>query len=368
MADRPDAALPTRLERVLIAAPFRRDAALLQGRLEKLGIAAQACNDPDELAHELSSEPAALLLSQEALTPHLFQVVADHLATQPDWSELPLVLLLDEEHQNRSVLAGLRARLPTSKLTVLQRPIRLLELVTTVQTALAARRRQFQLRDHLVWQQELQRELNHRVKNTLANVMAIYHMTLRQSSSLPDFATSFEGRLTALSRVHHSLTISSEPRSLMEIASVVLDPYRSRSPERVVIDGPHCTVTPQLAVTLALCLHELATNAAKYGALLVPQGSVTLVWAFEGDWLRLCWSESHGPPVGVRSRRGYGTSFIESATRGGLGGRVEFRFNSSGLVCEMLLPETAFARIVNEVEGVQRAESSTSGTVRAVSR
>lgn len=328
-------------DRVLIAAPFRRDAALIQELLLKYRIVGVACNDPIDLARELAVSGATLVMSQEALTTERLDVVAGHLAAQPTWSELPLILLLDEDQQNSAVLARLRERLLNSKLAILQRPVRTLELATAVQTAVAARRRQLQLRDHLAWQEELRHELNHRVKNVLATVMAIYHMTLRQNTSLPDFTASFEGRLLALSGVHSALTASAKPRALVDIAKLVLAPYRSAAVERIVIDGPLIELTPQSAVTLALCLHELATNAAKYGALSVPQGTVSLTWALEHIesrlLVRVSWTERGGPPTEVPSRRGYGTSFIRSAIKG-LSGTIDFQFPREGLICLIVAP------------------------------
>jgi two-component sensor histidine kinase len=330
------------IDRVLVVAPFRRDAALLQEIFGKYGIGAVSCADPADLARELSLDGAALVMTQEALTRGMLDVLAGHLAAQPNWSELPLVLLLDADHQTGFVLAGLRARLPTSKLMVLQRPVRALELVTTVQTAMAARRRQHQLRDQIIWQQELQHELNHRVKNAMANVVAIYHMTMRQSTSLEDFSASFEGRLSALSRVHAALVVSGEPRALLEIADLVLAPYRSVSR----IEGPAINVTPQTAVTLALALHELATNAAKYGAFSRPEGILFLVWTVapgeDGAMVRLRWTEAGGPPVAAPSRRGYGTSFIRSAIKG-MGGTIDFQFRPEGLDCVISIPADMFA-------------------------
>lgn len=326
--------------RVLVVAPYRRDAALTRETLERFGIAAAACGDPDDLARELLSDGAALVMTQEALTPRVFEVVANYLAAQPSWSELPLILLLDRDRQKRDVLTGLRARFGTAKLTVLQRPVRALELATTVQSAIAARRRQLQLRDHIAWQEELQRELNHRVKNMLANVMAIYYMSLRQSTSLADFAASFEGRLTALSGVHNALVDSVKPRTLTEIAEVVLAPYCSDSAERVGIAGPHVELTAESAVTIALCLHELATNAAKYGALSGPGGKMSLTWSMEmneqREEIRLSWTETGGPVIAPPSRRGYGTGFIRSAIRS-LGGAADFEFAPEGLVCTMTI-------------------------------
>ena len=305
-----------------------------------------ACTAPADLARGLATDGAAVVMSQEALTPRMLDVVAGHLAAQADWSELPLVLLLDRDHQNGAVLTRLRTRLPGSKLTVLQRPVRALELLTAVQTALRARRRQLQLRDHMIRQEELQRELNHRVKNVLANVIAIYHMTMRQSTSLHDFAAGFEGRLSALDRVHSAAVDAGEPRALGEIAELVLAPYLSAITRRVVIDGPPVCVTPQSSVTLALCFHELATNAAKYGAFSGPHGTVRLAWTPEAGappGLRVLWTETGGPPVVPPARSGYGTSFVRSVI-GGMGGAIRLEFKPEGFVCEMSLPPEIFTR------------------------
>lgn len=333
------------LDHVLVAAPFRRDAAFLKETLARYRIDVTNCADADDLDRELNSDAAAVILSQEALTSQVIGALAQHLAAQPGWSELPLILLLDARQQTGAVLATLRASLPRSKLTVLQRPVRALELVTAVQTAIAARRRQFQLRDHIVWQEELQRELNHRVKNVMASVMAIYHMTRRQSASLEDFSASFEGRLSALSRVHDVVVASGEARPMVEIAELVLAPYRADAGKRLEIEGPAINVAAQNTVTLALCLHEFATNAAKYGALSQSQGRVSLTWTIERDRaapaVQLRWTETGGPPVRVPSRRGYGTSFIRSAIKG-MGGVINFDFKAEGLLCVIELPLTGF--------------------------
>lgn len=327
--------------RVLIVAPFKRDAALIEDALARHTIAAVACVDPAHLTEALAEGGAALVMSQEGLTPSMLDVVAGYLAAQPNWAELPLILLLDGDLQSGALLDGLRDRLPSSKLTVLQRPVRILELVTAVQTAVSARRRQLQLRDHIAWQEELQLELNHRVKNVLANVMAIYYMTLRQTSTLAEFATSFEGRLTALSGVHSALVGSQDPQALEAVAELVLAPYRSASNDRVTIDGPALELTPQNAVNFALCLHELATNASKYGAFSVPEGTVALNWAFEAvdgrDMVRLTWVERDGPAVRTPTRRGYGTAFVQSAMRG-LKSTIDYDYAPQGLSCRMLMP------------------------------
>ena len=125
----------------------------------------------------------------------------------------------------------------------------------------------------------------------------------------------------------------------------MLAPYRSVSGQRIRIEGPAINVTPQTAVTLALSLHELATNAVKYGALSGPQGTVSLGWAIESGetdaMVRLSWTEAGGPLVAAPTRRGYGTSFIRSAIRG-MGGAIDFQFRAEGLSCEIAIPAEMF--------------------------
>lgn len=327
-------------DRVLVVAPFRRDAAMLQAMLQESGLAAKICDTPVDLGRELAAGCGVVLLSQEGMTSRVVDELSGWLRDQPRWSEPPLVLLLDRELQDRKVLAELKLRLPSSKLVVLQRPVRRLELATAVQTVVVARRRQFQIRDHIHWQEEMQSELNHRVKNVLANVSAIYHMTLRQSGSLEAFAQSFEGRLTALSKVHSAVVVPDQPRTLQEIAELVLAPYQSDGEGRVRVEGPTLHISAVSAVTLALCLHELATNAAKYGALSTSTGRVTLEWTIEGRPLQLdlAWTETGGPPVTTPTRRGYGSAFVRSAARGGLGGSFDIDYRPEGVIGRFRLP------------------------------
>lgn len=334
---RDEAALPY----VLVAAPFRSNAAVLGEVLQQNGMAAITCDGEDHFA-ELVSRCSTLVMSQEALTPPLLSIVSNYLAAQPKWSELPLIILIDNVDRNGAVLSTLRRRLPHSKMTVLQRPVRAIEFVTAAHSALLARRRQLQLRDHIEWQEELQRELNHRVKNILANVMAIFHMTKDKSGSFDAFAKSFEGRLTALSQVHSALAVSQHAQSLRTVADQVLSPYQSSGGDRVIVDGPPVELQPDAAVSLALSLHELATNAAKYGAFSRPEGSVSLTWALSptDDTGAICvvWIERGGPPVAPPTRQGYGTRFVRSVMRGPAHSPVDIQYLPQGLRCTFVIP------------------------------
>ena len=182
-------------------------------------------------------------------------------------------------------------------------------------------------------------ELNHRVKNTLAMVQSIARLTLRQTKSPEDFAESFTGRIQALAGAHDVLTASSwhgaDLDSLVRDQLILGDSKNGRVSYR----GPSIKLDPQTAVGLSLVLHELGTNASKYGALSAANGHVDLSWetAESGKMLTLQWQELGGPRVSEPTRRGFGTFIIEQSLRG-LDGEADMRFDPSGLICGMQLP------------------------------
>jgi len=159
-------------------------------------------------------------------------------------------------------------------------------------------------------------ELNHRIKNTLANVQAIARQTRRSASDLDDFGTRFSGRLQALARAHSILSnVTWSSASLDEILG---DQIRAGTldAERLYRSGPAIGLSPENTLHLALVLHELGTNAAKYGALSQSEGEVHLEWRIEGGELVLSWRESGGPPVTMPAATGFGSTLIGS----GIGG------------------------------------------------
>ncbi|KQX20059.1 MULTISPECIES: response regulator [unclassified Sphingomonas] len=158
-------------------------------------------------------------------------------------------------------------------------------------------------------------ELNHRVKNTLASVQAIAMQTLRHSSGPSDFAPTFTGRIHALARAHSLLSNSTwQGAGLRELIDGQID-IGTINPEQLVIEGLDLNLAPELALHLAMILHELVTNAHKYGALSMPEGVVSLIWSASDDQLVLRWTERGGPPVQAPSRRGFGTALIERSLK-----------------------------------------------------
>jgi two-component sensor histidine kinase len=178
-------------------------------------------------------------------------------------------------------------------------------------------------------------ELNHRVKNTLAVLQSIATQTFRSASRAE--REKFEGRLGALAETHNLLSQSKwQSAELQDVAVRVLQPYRLNNPERVRMFGPNVPLSPRLAVVLSMILHEIATNAAKYGALSNDSGTVTLDWEViqesAGRKLRLVWTEAGGPPVTAPVQRGFGSRLIERSTRDQLGGEATVDFLPRGVV------------------------------------
>jgi PAS domain S-box-containing protein len=189
-------------------------------------------------------------------------------------------------------------------------------------------------------QAEIQRdllvaELNHRVKNTLATVVSIARQSLPRGGNLGRARESFEGRLRALAQTHTRLAATNwEGVSLEAILLDELAPYRREDGGNVQISGPHVTFEPRLAVLFGMAFHELATNAAKYGALSA-QGSVAVDWDLRqpNGELTVRWREAGGPPVRAPRRRGFGRMLLERAFVVDSGGSVQLEFPPTGLSC-----------------------------------
>jgi two-component sensor histidine kinase len=178
-------------------------------------------------------------------------------------------------------------------------------------------------------------ELNHRVKNTLAILQAIAAQTFRSATRAE--REKFEGRLGALAEAHNLL--SQERWQGSELADVirrVVQPYVLSNPERIKMFGPSVPLSPRLAVVLSMIVHEIATNAAKYGALSNESGHVAVDWeVLEDDTvrrLRLIWTEAGGPPVVAPVQRGFGSRLIERSARDQLGGEATVDFLPRGVV------------------------------------
>jgi two-component sensor histidine kinase len=185
-------------------------------------------------------------------------------------------------------------------------------------------------------------ELNHRVKNTLATVQSIAAQSLRNAPDLESGRKDFEARLLALSEAHNLLTRDNwRGASLADLAATELVPYGGEGqPQRVTIFGEPVWLRPNTAVALGMAFHELATNAAKYGALSGKNGQVKVSWTVSRsedgpDRVCITWREAGGPPVKSPSRRGFGSRLIVSGLAHQLNGDVKLDFDPDGVRCSI---------------------------------
>jgi signal transduction histidine kinase/FixJ family two-component response regulator len=185
-------------------------------------------------------------------------------------------------------------------------------------------------------------ELNHRVKNTLATVQSFAVQTLRNAPTVADGRRAFEARLIALSKAHDVLTRENwEGAGLGEVVAEALAAYAGeRQNPRVRFAGHEIRLQPKTALAVSMALHELATNAVKYGALSNASGRVRLDWVIEGapSVLRLRWVETAGPPVVPPGKRGFGSRLIEYGLSQDLGAEVRLDFAPDGVVCIITAP------------------------------
>lgn len=203
----------------------------------------------------------------------------------------------------------------------------------------------------------LTRELNHRVKNTLANVLSIVTLTRRRATDIEDFTNRVTARIRALSATHDLLSRSNWSNApLGEIIHSELAPYFEGSESRIEMTGPDISLAPNDALSLGLAIHELATNAAKYGALSNEDGRIHVTWELISPELaEVRWREEGGPPVVEPSTRGFGRDLIERIVAQELRSGVDLRFKPEGVECTLRVPvrrlaEFALRRTGNEDE------------------
>ncbi|WP_238280427.1 HWE histidine kinase domain-containing protein, partial [Methylobacterium goesingense] len=196
-------------------------------------------------------------------------------------------------------------------------------------------------------QRILNRELSHRLKNTLAMVQAIASQTLRNVTDMEAAKEALAARLIALGKAHDILLAGvHESAEMKDVMRGALSIHDDRQPGRFHLAGPPIVLGAKAALSLALMLHELATNAVKYGALSVPDGRVSLEWSHvlepAGPSVRMVWSEAGGPPVVAPARKGFGSRLIERGLVGAVGGTIRLDYAPTGLVCRVAAPLAGF--------------------------
>jgi PAS domain S-box-containing protein len=197
----------------------------------------------------------------------------------------------------------------------------------------------------------LLRELNHRIKNLFAITSGMIALSARSSATPKEYAANVQGRLNALALAHElilpgvrgEVDPAAEPTSLDTLLRKILSPYTGKQPGadgiRVVMEGPAVALGARTVTTFALIIHELATNAAKYGSLSVEEGRLRITWTCANDALVLKWQEIGGPPLrGPPTSHGFGTLLSNHSVRNELGGALSHQWNEGGLVVELSVP------------------------------
>lgn len=316
-------------EKVVVYAPFARDGDSLVQLLQGRGHNALGVKSLDQLVGQLDDNLGAVLMTEEALAQSNWSALLDAVRSQPSWSSYPFILLIGR-HKSAGRTEAVYGLFPpeVTNVIVLERPMSSTALLSALRWAISGRRRQFLTRNHLEelerstrHQNLLTRELAHRVKNTIAMLQSIVTLTMRPYPEMAAVRDQVIDRFSALSRTH-DLLLSTQfasanfPDLVHRTLSVHDRPFAAT--------GPDLEVSPQAALSFALVLHELATNAIKYGAFSATKssGSVTLDWRVQGAepqrTFEFSWRERGGPKVVEPSQSGFGSRLIRT-TLGALG-------------------------------------------------
>ncbi len=256
-------------------------------------------------------------MSEEALVQTDWTGLIKVINAQPTWSSYPFIMLVSRRSAT-SHPEHIYSVLPSeiTNVILLERPMGSATLLSAVRWALAGRRRQFVTRDHLQKLQDnarqqalLTRELAHRVKNTIAVLQSIVTQTMRPYPDVDNLRVLIVERFAALARAHDLLLGTDYAvanfRALVERSLQV-------HAGNFAIDGPDVDLSPQASLSFALVLHELGTNAAKYGALRSPEGMVVVRWQVADSVFELSWREEKGPKVEAPKHKGFGSRLVQS--------------------------------------------------------
>ncbi|RYG57998.1 MAG: sensor histidine kinase [Alphaproteobacteria bacterium] len=327
-------------ETVVVYAPYARDGDSIVRLLTTHGHNAVTVTSLPTLVDHLNDDLGAVLMTEEALVQADWTVLLKAVSDQPSWSSYPFILLIGQHRSAGQTEAVYRLFPPeVANVMVLERPMSSTALLSALRWAVGGRRRQFVTRDHLSTlernarhQKLLTRELAHRVKNTIAMLQSIVTQTMRHHSEMEPVRDLIIARFSALSRTHDLLLdtnfASADFPELVHRTLAVHD-------RRFEAEGPSIEISPQAALSFALVLHELATNAIKYGAFSedAASGRVKLSWSINADStpksFEFSWIERGGPQVAAPERSGFGSRLIRT-TLGALGS-VETLYPPEGL-------------------------------------
>lgn len=318
-------------ERILVLAPHGRDAEIASKLLQEAGWATLICADIANLCIELTNGAACGVVVEEALAISDLGCLAEWIRAQPAWSDFPIVVLTGHGYApGRNEFAN-RLQDSLGNVSFLERPFHPSTLISVTRSALRSRRRQYEAREMLERHGLLARELQHRTKNLLAVIQAIASASLRDSQG----REAFFSRLHALAAAQDLIINSAGRGALMkDIVGTALKSFGTR----VLVEGPEVFLNSNAAQGFALVMHELATNAAKHGALTTDSGTVSVRWSFDATSpepaILFQWQERGGPPVTPPKRKGFGSVLLERAVAT-TGNPPHFDYSPEGFTYEV---------------------------------
>jgi two-component sensor histidine kinase len=297
-------------ERILVLAPHGRDADVASKLLQEAGWATFVCSDLERLSEEVNKGAGCAVVVEDIIASDEIFVLAKSIHNQPPWSDFPVVVLTSRADMPERNVVAIRLQDALGNVTFLERPFHPTTLVNVTRAALRSRRRQYGAREVLERRDLLARELQHRTKNLLAVIQAIASASLKKS----DGTESFFDRLHALAKAQDLIIEGAGRGALMrQVVETVLQSFLTR----ISLDGPEIFLNPAAAQGFALALHELVTNAAKYGSLSTEGGIVSVQWAIDATTeetaVHFRWQEQGGPAVTLPKRKGFGTVLLERA-------------------------------------------------------
>jgi two-component sensor histidine kinase len=318
-------------ERTLILAPRGRDAAVAAKLLQEAGQATLICDDLTRLRVELERGAAFAIVTEEAFANGDLTDLSGWIRAQPPWSDFPFVLLTARgDTPTRNVIAA-RFQDILGNVTFLERPFHPTTLASIARAALRSRRRQYQARELLERYELLVHEVQHRSKNLLAVIQAIASATWPGDEQ----RDVFFDRLRALANAQDLLTEGEERgASLKDVVARALQSFS----DRVHIEGAELILNPRAAQGFTLIMHELTTNAIKYGALAAAAGTVSVNWSVKDNsgnpTVTFQWRERGGPPVTLPIRKGFGSKLLEHAVAHA-GDPPRFEYEPEGFTYEL---------------------------------
>jgi two-component sensor histidine kinase len=298
-------------ERVLVLLR-RRNAEVASRLLTEAGFAVKSCDDSAELIAELNLGAGLAVMSDDvARKSAILEGIGGWMRSQPAWSDFPIIMLTGRADDPDRKRTAARLQQDFGNISFLEQPFHPTTLVSLVMTALRSRRRQYEARALLARYELLARELQHRTKNLLSVILSITAASLRRGGGGGE---ALVARLHSLSKAQDLIfEEGGSGAQLMHIVKNIVDSFGAR----VKIDGPEVFLKAGVAQGFALIVHELATNAVKYGALTTQSGSVAVSWRLnagtEVPTITFTWQERGGPPASAPEHHGFGTLLLEKA-------------------------------------------------------